>query len=516
MNWLTSRGAPLVALAALALTGCDTGTALNVDLPDTTSVNTQYQDLPLSVSTVRLAPVHTLKTDHFLVGRLNDNVAGTTTANAYLNVLDAAAVTAVGGSVNDTLPYTLATSTTPAILDSVVLAMGFDRVYGSTSTPARFDVYPLLNSLDDRQLYDASTPQPLGPTTNAIGRNLTSRLDRTQQVVVTAAVAATPTTAAVPAVTSTATDPTVRLVIRRRGVAAGPGQTAITDIPSSFADGLFTRLSQAGFNQTVLNGSLKGLAIVPNDTYNSGIVAFSRGYRQRMLIYYHIDATATAVRQHLTYSIYFGPTFSSLNLSTSSDPRYYTQITNDLPTNLLVLNNRAGAVNPAVLNGLSYTQEGTGLATRVSFTGLSDLIAAATAGGLTINRAELRVPVKPYTNALFPSPSLLYAVEVNSNNEVLQRIVNFIPTDRVVQADGSDPTGVNSYAVGGLVDGTTTQAYYSLPITSYLQAYLYDKLGEKPAALVLAPNIQASSTLTLNRAALDAANIKLRVYYSKR
>lgn len=516
MNWLTSRSAPVVALVALALTACDTGTALNVDLPDTTSVNTQYQDLPLSVSTVRLAPVQSLKTDHYLVGQLDDNIAGRTRANAYLNVLDASAVTALA-STTDSLPSSVTAFTTPAILDSVVMVMGFDQVYGSSTTPARFDVYPLLAPLDERQVYDTNSSEPLGQASDAIGTNLVSRLDRTQQVIVTAAVAATATTAAIPAVTSTASDPTVRLVIRRRAVAAAPGQPAISEVPSLFIDRLFARISQAGFNQTVLNSLLKGIAIMPNSNHTSSIVAFNRGRGQRMLFYYHFDAAGTVARQRFTYSIYFGPTFSTLRLSSSNDPRYYTQIVNNnLPPALQVLNSRSGMVNPAVLNGLSYAQEGTGFATRVSFTGLSDLIAAATAGGLTINRAELRVPVKPYTNALFANPSLLYAVEVDASNNVLQRIVNFIPTDRVVQADGSDQQGVGAYASGTLVDAITNQPYYSLPITSYLQAYLYNKLGGNPDALVLAPNIRASSTLTLNRAALDAANIKLRVYYSKR
>ena len=96
MNRLTSRGVPLVAFAALALTGCDKGTALNVDLPDTAAVTTEYQDLPLDVATVRLGPVQTLKTDHYLVGRLADNVAGSTEASAYFNV--------VGGGIADSLP----------------------------------------------------------------------------------------------------------------------------------------------------------------------------------------------------------------------------------------------------------------------------------------------------------------------------------------------------------------------------------------------------------------------------
>ena len=64
---------------------------------------------------------------------------------------------------------------------------------------------------------------------------------------------------------------------------------------------------------------------------------------------------------------------------------------------------------------------------------------------------------------------------------------------------------------------SATQTYYTLPVTSYLQAYLTDQLGGNPTGgLVLVPNIRNTNTLTLNRAVLDAATIKLRVYYSKR
>ena len=125
MNWLTSRCAPLVALTALALAGCDKGTDLNVDLPDTTAISTEYKDLDVTVATVRLVPLQTLKDDHFLVGRLADNVAGTTEARAYFNVVNGPDIPF--GGITDSLPSKLIRP----VLDSVVLVMGFDRVYGS-------------------------------------------------------------------------------------------------------------------------------------------------------------------------------------------------------------------------------------------------------------------------------------------------------------------------------------------------------------------------------------------------
>ena len=503
MNWLTSRCAPLMALTALALTSCDKGTDLNVDLPDTTAISTEYRDLDVEAGTVRLAPVQTLKNDHFLVGRLIDNVAGTTETWSYLNVVTGPGVN--GGGSTDSLPSKLIRP----LLDSVVLVLGFDQVYGSATAPLAFDVYKLLAPLDERQVYNSGTAMPLG---TALGQNLTSRLDRTRQVVTTAATTTTP------AVIATVPDQTVRLLLQRRAFAAvppsgtKPGQAAIAAIPLPFATDLFTQLSQPNFGQAQLDAALQGLAVVPSASHNGSIVSFGRNYDSRMTVYFHADATRPDTLRR-TYSLYFGPVFSSHNLPAARDPRYYTQIISTLPPALAALSATSGFVPAAALSGTSYVQEGTGLGTRVKFLGLDGLLNTP---GLIVNRAELRVPIKPFTNALFPNPSQLYAVEVDGNNDVLSRTTNFTVADRVVQADGRNQLGTGAPAVGALTDVTTSLAYYSLPITNYLQAYINDKLESRPAALVLVPSIRASNNLFLNRAALNASGIKLRVYYSKR
>ena len=491
MNWLTSRCAPLAVLAAaLALAGCDKGTALNVDLPDTTAISTEYKDFPLvsSAGTVRLTPVQTLKTDHFLVGRLADNVAGTTEARAYFNL--------VSGGIPDSLPAKLSNP----VLDSVVLVLGFDQVYGSTTAPVRFDVFRLAAPLDERQGYDATTATPLGA---ALGQNLTSRLDRTRPVTTAATATAAATAAAVP-------DPTVRLLLQRTAVPAGGGQPAVAGVPLALATDLFAQLSLPSplFGQAQLDAVLKGLAVVPSAGYTGSIVSFGRTQDARLVVYYHGDSTPRR-----TYSARLGPVYSREGAAPARDPRYYTQLLNTLPADLAALAAPAGFVPATALGGTSYVQEGTGLGTRIDLAGLATL---ANQPGLTVNRAELRLPVKPFTNALFSNPARLFAVEVDANNAVLQRTVNFVAADRVVQADGFTQLGTANPAVAALVDATTTQPYYSLPITNYLQAYLNGKLDGNPAALVLVPNIRSAATLTLNRAALDAASISLRVYYSKR
>lgn len=494
MNWLTSRCASLVALTALALASCDKGTDLNVDLPDTTAISTEYKDLPLEVATVRLTPVQTIKADHFLVGRLADNVAGTTEARAYFNV--------VSSAVSDSLPSKFA----QPVLDSVALVLEFDKVYGSATTPAKFDVFKLPAPLDERQTYNANTELDL-TADNLLGQNLSSRLDRTRQVT-------TPATATTPATTTTVPDQTVRLLLQRRAFPATGSRPTIPAIPLQFAADLFAQLSQPNFDQSRLDALLKGLAIGPSVNQNSSIVSFGRTRPQRMVVYFHGNETTRR-----TYTISFGSVYNGgQGLPTARDPRYYTQITNVLPPALAALATQSGSVSPSVLGGTSYAQEGTGLGTRVTFTGLTALMNTP---GLTVNRAELRVPVKPFSNALFPNPEKLYAVEVGPENKVLQRIINFASYDRVVQADGFPVLGPlpqvgERPATGALVDASTTQPYYSIPITNYLQAYLTGALDGTPAALVLTPNVRSSSALSLNRAALDADRISLRVYFSKR
>ncbi|WP_046244321.1 DUF4270 family protein [Hymenobacter terrenus] len=498
MNWLTSRCAPLAALAALTLAGCDKGTDLNVDLPDTTAISTQYQDFSLDVATVRLSPVQTLKTDHYLVGRLADNIAGTTEARAYLNV--------VVGSSNDSLPSKF----TAPILDSVAIVMGFDKVNGSSSTPVRFDVFSLQAPLDERQGYNSTSPAPATNTSTPLGRNIASRLDRTVQIVTD--------TSTTPDTKTAVADPTIRLVMQRTAAVVAPF-TPAPAVPSPFFERIFnTALRGSSFTQAQLDAELKGVALEPSAGYSSSILSFGRSYNARLAFFFHNNGASTPALQRKwhSYSVFFGPVFSGGNGNTSNDPRYFTQIKNDLTsTPLSPLSDVTKAVPYDLLNGASYLQEGTGLGTRVTFKGLEQLQQLA-AAGLTINRAEIRVPVKPFSNALFSNPSLIYAVEVDANNSVLKRTINFLPVDRVVQADGTDPLTNNRPATAGLQDVASTQPFYNLLITSYLQAYLTNKLDGNPASLVLVPNTRFSSSLSLNRAALDAAQVSLRVYYSKR
>ena len=503
MNWLTSRGLPLVALSALALAGCDKGTDLNVDLPNTTVVSTEYTDFNVDAATVQIVPVQSQKTDHYLAGRVTDNVVGSLKATSYLNLITSYS--------NDSLPAKILAAGAIPVLDSVVLVAGFDKVNGTTTAPVLFDVSNLQAPLDERLAYSSNSIIPL--TATPLGRNMPSRLDRTLRI-------RTAATATTPEYYTTVADQTVRLVMYRAVAVVAPYAPAPAVASPFFKDTLFAALKTATrFSQTQLDGLLNGLAIAPSTGYSGSIVNFTSGYKGHLVFYFHDDnipaPTPPFTRKWHSYLVFFGPSFSSSSgAGTARDPRYFTYIGNDFRgTALSLLADRTQAVSSTQLDGKSYLQEGVGIGTRVTFRGLEALRATP---GLTINRAELYVPVKPFSNVLFLNANQVFALEVDATNTVLQRTINYLPTDRVVQADGANPLGTGSPAFTSLQNATSSQPSYTLLLTSYLQAYLTDKLEGNPASLVIVPAIRTSASLTLNRATVDAANIRLRVYYSKR
>jgi hypothetical protein len=169
MNWPASAfrlTATICFSAALLLTtSCDDPNDIRVLLPNEGSATTDYEEFKAPVATILQDSLETLKADNFLVGRVRDAALGTTTARSYLNL-----------QVNmpaDSLPAKF----TGTVLDSTVVIMSFNQVYGSATQPVRFNVFALPQRLDDRSSYNASTVLPLG---QLIATNLVSSLNRTR------------------------------------------------------------------------------------------------------------------------------------------------------------------------------------------------------------------------------------------------------------------------------------------------------------------------------------------------
>ncbi|MVN76267.1 DUF4270 family protein [Hymenobacter sp. HMF4947] len=496
MSWPAK---PLAFVATLlvglgSLSGCMKGNELNVDLPGTAAIGTNYVDLPITASTVRQQPIQTLKAEHFLAGRLFDNLTGNTEARAVLSLLP---------SVNDSLPGRYTSATSP---DSVVITLGFDQVYGSTSTPAKLDVLELATKLDERTVYNSASVAPVKAT---IGQNLVVPLNKTKAVRQAIATSTTDS------ITVQVPDPTVRLVVQRQGTGTNPNYP---NVSSTFANSLFRQLQVASLTQAQLDAILAGIIIAPSQGYNGAVLSFSRVVSGAINIYFH---PAASQKRH-SYQLYFGPSPSGSGPGAPTDPRYYTQLSTDFQTSsaLSALQGSAPGtrLSSAAAGGVTYVQEGTGLGTALSFVSpqFTSLLARP---GIAINRAELILPIQPYSNALLSNPARLYALEVDAKNQPLQRVTGINSVDRVVQGDGAVQQGRGSEAIGLPYSASTTNIYYDVLITSYLQAYLNDPtaatLGGLPDALVLTPALSTATSLTLNRAALTASAMRLRVYYSQ-
>jgi hypothetical protein len=495
MNWLASSpfrftsASLFSAVLLLAATGCEDPNDLGVELPGTTPVNTEYRDFPVNASTVRQAPVETLNSTHYLVGQIKDEQLGTTTAKTFANLQFLLA-----GSASVPSQYA------NPILDSAVVVAGFDQVYGSSAQPVSFDVYRLPASLDEQATYNSDTEVPLS-LDNRIGTQLKSSLNRK----VTLKSKLLVNGVSVDSVTNTK-DQTVRLTLYRKAVGTLPA------VPSPFIQNMFSAIKDAAtpFNQTILNSLWKGIAIVPADNFSGTIVGFSRALENRVIFYYHVDGADVAP---VPYPI----SFESTNASAINAPRVFTQIRTSFVAPFNQLTDPSKSVSASVSNQTTYMQEGLGLGTKLEIPGLAELL--ANRDGLAINRAELLVPLKSYSDLLFTTPPQAFVYELDANNKILQRTINISPYERLIQGNGYSQQGVNNNATALFFSLSPTNKYYSISVTSYLQAYIYDNLGgERPAAFMLNPVVRYSSAslgLTLNRAALDAQNIKLRVYFSK-
>ena len=476
MNWPIK--APRLVAAALwaaatffSTTGCEKPNNIGVELPGTAAITTAYRDYDVTAATVRLDSLPTLKADRLLAGRLLDGNTGIATAASFYSNLQIQ---------TDSLPAAFDN----VQLDSLVLTLPFDRLYGNSTTPARFDVYQLAQKLDERTAYTSASAPALG---SAIATNVAGVLNRTRTDTASTA-GAVPTNVA------------------RFTLARGTS--------SAFANNLFTLLKDPAFTQTKLDAFWKGYAVVPSAGYSGAVLKIDPA-QTFFASYYHDSQNRKRVYYFIT----------SLN----NDARYFTRVVPDFSGAgpLARLATPGQAVPAAATNGVTYLQDGNGLATRLEIPGLRALRDTV---GVTVNRAELLVPVKPFSSSLFPNPDQTYIYEANANGRILERVVNGIPTKRLVQANAqSQQTQVaQSQAVGTLYTLDASNTYYSTLVTSYVQAYLLNQLGgELPASYILSPTLslpvvftpsapgQPSLALALNRAALDGNGIKLRIYFSR-
>ncbi|UYZ58429.1 DUF4270 domain-containing protein [Hymenobacter latericus] len=472
-----------------SLGSCEDANELGLDVPGSASVDTKYEDFPVTASTIWQDSLLTQRRTRFLVGRLTDaNTRGTLEARAYLEVQPSF------DPNNNPLPSKFAGQNPQ--LDSIVLTAGFDRVYGSATQPVRLSLYDLDKPLDERTTYNSTSRPALG---QAIVENALVSLNRTIR-------------------NKANTADSIQLPLR---ILISGSQ------PTAFATALFN-LMKATTTETLSQQELqrvwRGLAILPGAGTERTVIGFDRSGISQVLVYYRVNTTSgTSPTEQKAYR------FNYVNSTGAvADPRFFTNLRYDLSSAgapFSSLNGNSAAEVPAnLLDNTSYAQDGTGLSTKLVIPGLEQLRALQQRENIIINRAELIVPLKAGSNLVYPAPSSLYLYEANARNQVLKTNNGLTQSLRFVLGENVNSQGQRLEAqLTRQNTATGVSNNYTALLTTYVQTYVTNQLATPyPAAFILSPTLrrelrgnETSLPLSLDRATIDASNIRLRVYYSK-
>ncbi|MBC7448748.1 MAG: DUF4270 family protein [Hymenobacteraceae bacterium] len=474
-------GAALTSVAlSFFVVACEPASEVGLDvLPDDVPSTATYVELPGRAATVlRNDSVLTANKNNALVGTLRDGLVGTTTAESYWQV-----------SPLTTNPATTLPAGTTA--DSLVLTFGFSQFYGTADGRQRLEAYELTRGFANDTAYYASSP--------GLSTTPASKLGETTFMLRYAYVKADSvlkTPWIVGSTTKRADSTRVLQPVRIR---------VTTDLPQRLL-AVIGKPELASL--TALQPILKGVLLRPVVGSTGAIVNLTpQAAETQMVLYYRLP----------TDSVKQAPHTFAFSLGDPLKERYFTKIATTYADGEQL---RAFAtpapkaaqdtVSAEGPNGFTaYLQGGVELGTRID---LGDFAALrAKKGRIVINRAELFIPVKPYAAGVYPVPSQAYLVEVDARNQLLKTAGQF----RTVQSNGNDPTSTTSPAV---VTYDASQRAYRILLTTYLDARLNDKLADQLAdAFWLLPTIPGVSSLSLNRALIDAApgQIKLKVYYSE-
>lgn len=473
-------GAAWAALAGAAFaccfSSCDPASEVGLNVLETdVPAGATYVEYAAEAATIRRTDsVRTANKDNFLVGALRDANVGLTTAEAYLQMAP--------NSNNPSTPWP-----PTGVIDSLVLSLGYSTFYGTADGRQQLAAYELTEGFADDKAYYASSS--LGAQTAELGH--ASFLPRYDTLKTTKRVLALPWVAGdttTKKITTTAiSQRPVRIVIENTGAGA------------AFRQKLYNAIGTSAMNSLQdMQAVLKGIVVKPSNGTQGAIANFNPlSINTKMVLYYR--ALPDTTKRVFNFEI-----------GNTAVERHFTHLQTDFSTGTKLPELATAEEAPAApTNDLTtYLQNGVELGTRLRLPGLADL--KARRGSIVINRAELFIPVHPYSSGVYPVPSQAYLYQLGTSNRPLKTNGEL----RTVQGNGALQTGNNSPAILSY-DGN--QRAYRVVITSFLDAYLNDKLPDQSLqAFLLTPTLAGTSSLTLNRALLDAApnRIKLKIYYS--
>lgn len=447
------------------LTACeDPATEIGADLlPNGDQISTNFTDtLTIKASTVLLDSIVTSGTDKVLVGRYNDPIFGSVTANGYFQITN---VDSIRGNAN-------------TVLDSVVLSLGYKYHIGDTTVPQSISVHRVL--------------EKIGQNTGSLTKRLLESLDAKNTYYIQDVAKYDP----VPL--GTTGQFLARPIIKKRATDSELDSMRSLNIRlnESFGNELLSLSGKkAGTGLVNFKEYFKGMVLVPGASDQSGILGFEptntpstlRLRPSFMGLYYHTQGQKDTLRTFFLVSFTSNETFNNRFNSIKID-RTGTIL------NALKLPNET--LEPQYANKEVYLQSSTGLSTKLEFPYLKNLVKD---GNVAINKVELIINPIKLVEGTFPIiPLNLILVNPNDKKRPLRTATGelaALPTESGLAAQ----TAIYN----------SSKKEYAFNITSYVNSILLNKIENN--GLFLA----AGNDFRVNRLVTDKSNIKLRVYYSK-
>ncbi len=433
-------------------------------LHDGDVISTQFTDtLSINASTVLLDSIVTSGANHLLVGRYTDPVFGTVEAKSFFQIANI-----------DTLR-----NPKDAILDSVVLSLGYKYYHGDTLKRQNISVHRVL--------------EKIGQNTGNLTKRLLESLENRNTFYNTDALKYDPTPLG--AITNFTPRP---VKLRNK-------QNAEFD---SLYNSLNIRLNpEFGYELLGLQGKRAGNGLVDFKEYLKGLVLVPGASDDASVLGFEPNNTPSTVALKPSYlGLYYHSKEKKDTLSTFFLVSFTTNEAFNNRFNHVSVNRSATAlaaiqkVNqplPAVgSNKEVYVQSSTGLSTRVEIPYIKNL---AKNGNIALNKAELILePVN-----LFPGALPVIALNM----------VNINPKDKT--RPWRTPTG-ELFAIAGEGNiGPQTAIYntktkkYVFNVTSYIQNVMTGKTENNGFI------ISSGNDHRVNRTIFNKNTMKLKVYYSQ-
>ncbi len=258
------------------------------------------------------------------------------------------------------------------------------------------------------------------------------------------------------------------------------------------ANELINFAQNSAFKSSIL-GSFKGLALVPDNADDAGVMGFYGDLNSKIIIHYSQAQARTGKSDTVIKRVVeLYPTNAK-----------YNRIQKDRQnTAVQDLTSVFQSKDADLINGIAYLQAGLGLQTKIEFPTLKNL---KKLGNVGINRADLILRPKVTSMDIYKAPEFLTLYETNASNNIQTRTdANGITANLTII-----PERTNS----PLVSFETFEETYRVSMASQIQRILSGTTNNPALLITPSNNIGSVQRLMFDQKNKDY-RIKLRVIYT--